>query len=67
MTTVIVRYGCDGSCGRYFEDKNDLIEVDVQQWRGRGGSGEPFYTTKRTELLCHRCFADRDVRSGKGG
>lgn len=54
MTEVIIRYGCDGGCGRYFDSKDELNRVDIQQFRGLN-NGQPIYFTDRFELWCPSC------------
>jgi hypothetical protein len=60
MTQVIVRYGCDGGCVRYFEDKDELTRVDIQQFRGLT-NGEPIWFTDRFESWCKDCLDKSSV------
>lgn len=54
MTQIIVRYGCDGGCHKYFDNKDDLAEVEIQQFRGLN-NGKAVYFTDRFELWCKDC------------
>jgi hypothetical protein len=61
---VVVRYGCDG-CGRLYDKEDDLFKVQVMQWRGRGGTGTPFYQSERLELLCPDCLYHRQQKQAR--